>query len=76
MSAAALLTTLGDACSSPPTDASPSGPQKQTLFKQVLAKHQVPAPETRELLAIVASTKADIVTGVGAGPSEGRRHQE
>ncbi len=32
-----------------------------TLFKQVLANHQVPARETRELLDIMASTRADIV---------------
>ncbi len=32
-----------------------------TLFKEVLAKHKVPAKETQELLAIVGSTKADIV---------------
>lgn len=32
-----------------------------TLFKAVLAKHRVPAKETRELLDIVASTKTDIV---------------
>ncbi len=32
-----------------------------TLFKEVLAKHQVPAKETQELLDIVGSTKADIV---------------
>ena len=32
-----------------------------TLFKGVLAKHKVPAKETQELLAIVGSTKADIV---------------
>lgn len=32
-----------------------------TIFKQILAKHQVPAKETQELLAIVAGTKADIV---------------
>lgn len=32
------------------------------LFKEVLAKHAVPARETRELLDIVDSTKADIVT--------------
>ncbi|QSX42153.1 group I truncated hemoglobin [Shewanella cyperi] len=31
------------------------------LFKQVLAKHQVPEQETAELLDIMASTKADIV---------------
>jgi len=32
-----------------------------TIFKEILAKHNVPAKETEELLAIVASTKADIV---------------
>lgn len=32
-----------------------------TLFKEVLAKHSVPAKETGELLDIVESTKADIV---------------
>jgi hemoglobin len=32
-----------------------------TLFKGVLAKHNVPAKETQELLEIVGSTKADIV---------------
>jgi hemoglobin len=32
-----------------------------TIFKEVLAKHRVPAKETGELLAIVGSTKADIV---------------
>ena len=32
-----------------------------TVFKQVLAKHQVPQTEQGELLAIVGSTKADIV---------------
>jgi hemoglobin len=32
-----------------------------TIFKEVLAKHRVPAKETQELLAIVGSTKADIV---------------
>lgn len=32
-----------------------------TLFKEVLAKHNVPAKETEELLEIVDSTKADIV---------------
>jgi hemoglobin len=32
-----------------------------TLFQGVLAKHKVPAKETQELLAIVGSTKADIV---------------
>ena len=32
-----------------------------TLFKEVLAKHKVPAKETQELLDIVASTKSDIV---------------
>jgi hemoglobin len=32
-----------------------------TVFKDILAKHKVPAKETEELLAIVGSTKADIV---------------
>jgi len=32
-----------------------------TIFKEVLAKHGVPAKETQELLDIVGSTKADIV---------------
>jgi len=32
-----------------------------TLFKEVLAKHKVPAKETQELLEVVGSTKADIV---------------
>jgi len=32
-----------------------------TIFKEILAKHKVPAKETEELLAIVGSTKADIV---------------
>lgn len=32
-----------------------------TLFKEVLAKHKVPSQETKELLEIVGSTKADIV---------------
>jgi hemoglobin len=32
------------------------------LFKQVLARHRVPERETGELLAIVDSTRADIVT--------------
>ncbi len=31
------------------------------IFKEVLAKHQVPEAESQELLDIVASTKADIV---------------
>lgn len=31
------------------------------IFKDVLAKHQVPAKESEELLAIIGSTKADIV---------------
>lgn len=35
------------------------------LFKEVLAKHKVPPKETQELLAIVASTKADIVVSKG-----------
>jgi len=33
----------------------------EVVFKQILAKHSVPATETAELLAIVGSTKADIV---------------
>ena len=32
-----------------------------TLFKEVLAKHNIPAKETQELLDIVGSTKVDIV---------------
>lgn len=32
-----------------------------TIFKEILAKHKVPQKETDELLAIVESTKADIV---------------
>ncbi len=37
-----------------------------TLFKEVLAKNRVPEKETQELLAIVGSTKADIVaSGTG-----------
>lgn len=33
-----------------------------TLFKQVLAKHNVPAEETKELLNLINSTKSDIVS--------------
>jgi hemoglobin len=33
-----------------------------TIFKETLAKHGVPAKEAEELLAIVGSTRADIVT--------------
>jgi hemoglobin len=36
-----------------------------TLFKEVLAKHKVPAKETQELVDIVDSTKADIVVSDG-----------
>jgi hemoglobin len=32
-----------------------------TIFKDVLAKHNVPEKETGELLEILGSTKADIV---------------
>lgn len=32
-----------------------------TIFKEILAKHKVPAKETQELLDIVGTTKADIV---------------
>jgi hemoglobin len=35
------------------------------VFKEILAKHKVPAAETGELLAIVGSTKADIVMATG-----------
>lgn len=35
------------------------------VFKEVLAKHNVPAAETQELLDIVDSTKADIVVKAG-----------
>lgn len=34
-----------------------------TIFKEILAKYQVPPGETQELLDIVGSTKGDIVTG-------------
>jgi hemoglobin len=36
-----------------------------TIFKEVLAKHGVPAQETQELLTIVESTKGDIVAPGG-----------
>jgi hemoglobin len=36
-----------------------------TLFKEVLAKYNVPAKETQELLVIVDSTKSDIVASGG-----------
>lgn len=36
-----------------------------TIFKEVLAKHNVPKKETRELLDIVESTRADIVVAAG-----------
>ena len=36
------------------------------LFKEVLAKHGVPAKETQELLDIVGSTRADIVVASAA----------
>ncbi len=36
-----------------------------TIFKDVLAKHRVPAKETQELLAIVGSTKTEIVVSGG-----------
>ncbi len=38
-----------------------------TIFKEVLAKHRVPAMESQELLDIVGSTRADIVV---SGSSE------
>ena len=37
-----------------------------TIFTEVLAKHNVPARETEELLTIVGSTKAEIVISGGA----------
>ena len=37
------------------------------VFKEILAKHGVPAAETEELLAIVGTTKDDIVSGDGDG---------
>ncbi|MBI5569050.1 MAG: group 1 truncated hemoglobin [Desulfomonile tiedjei] len=36
-----------------------------TIFKEILAKHGVPAKETQELLAIVDSTEAEIVVSGG-----------
>ena len=36
-----------------------------TLFREVLARHDVPARETQELLDIIGSTKAEIVSGPG-----------
>lgn len=36
------------------------------LFKEVLAKHNVPAKETQELLDIIGSTKADIVVSLAS----------
>ena len=36
-----------------------------TIFKEVLAKHDVPAKETQELLDIVGSTRAEIVAPGG-----------
>jgi hemoglobin len=41
-----------------------------TLFKEVLAKHKVPAKETQELLDIVGSTKAEIVASSRSGARE------
>lgn len=35
------------------------------IFKEILARHRVPAKETEELLAIVGSTKPDIVVSKG-----------
>ncbi|GAB6260904.1 group 1 truncated hemoglobin [Photobacterium sp. CCB-ST2H9] len=34
----------------------------ETIFKELMVKYEVPAQEQKELLEIVASTKADIVT--------------
>lgn len=36
-----------------------------TVFRQILSKHNVPAKETEELVAIVGTTKADIVMSGG-----------
>jgi hemoglobin len=36
-----------------------------TIFKEILAQHRVPAKETHELLAVVGSTKGDIVASPG-----------
>ncbi len=36
-----------------------------TIFKEILAKHDVPEKESQELLKIVGSTKADIVSNSG-----------
>lgn len=41
------------------------------LFKEVLAKHEVPAAEQQELLDIVGSTRADIVTASAPAASSG-----
>jgi len=35
-----------------------------TIFKDLLARHEVPAQETAELLAIIDSTRADIVVSL------------
>ncbi len=37
-----------------------------TIFKEVLAKHRVPARESQELLDIVSSTRADIVASASS----------
>lgn len=37
----------------------------EMIFKRILAKHRVPAKESGELLAIVESTKGDIVVASG-----------
>lgn len=42
-----------------------------TLFKEVLAKHEVPEKETGELLEIIGSTKTEIVV-----PDQQRRNME
>lgn len=36
-----------------------------TVLKEILAKHKVPAAESQEIVAIVGSTKADIVVPAG-----------
>lgn len=41
-----------------------------SLFREVLARHNVPPQETKELLEIIDSTKKDIVT---SGPATGEK---
>jgi hypothetical protein len=32
------------------------------IFKEVMDEHQIPGPEQRDLLELIATTRADIVT--------------